>query len=93
MRSSHAEKASPSLTATQTDAGTVVWLSQASHTSTFSARIRKKALAIAARMEQLILIIECLITACPSNTTLHPKNRNVTNCANILPFGSSVKRK
>jgi hypothetical protein len=94
MRSSHAEKASTSLGATQTNAGTVVWLSvRQSHRSTFSARIRKKALAIAARMEQLILVIECLMTACPSNKTLHPKNRNVTNCANILPFSSLVKRK
>ena len=58
MRSSHAEKASTSLVTTETDARTVVWLSvKQSHTSTFSARITKKALAIAARMKQLNLYL------------------------------------
>jgi hypothetical protein len=94
MRSSQAEKASTSSAATQTNAGTIVWLRvRQLDRDAFSTRIKKKALAIAARMEQLILFIECLITPCPSNTTRHPRNRNVISCSNILPFSSSVKRK
>jgi hypothetical protein len=95
MRSSQAERASStSLAPTQIHAGTVVWLNvRQSRRDTFSARIKKKALAIAACIEQAILLVECLITPCSSNTTLYPKNRNVTNCADILPFNSSVKRK
>jgi hypothetical protein len=89
MRSSQAERASTSLAATQINAGTVVWLNvRQHHRDTFSARIKKKALAMAAYMEQLIFVVECLITPRPSNTTLHPKNRNVTNCAVVLPFRS-----
>jgi hypothetical protein len=59
------ERASTSLAAKQINAGTVVWLNtRRSHRFTFSVRIKKKALAIAVYMEQLIAAVEYMITPC-----------------------------